>query len=177
MSPRSVKLSMIAGVAENGVIGAHGTIPWKIPSDMGFFKRTTMGKPIIMGRKQYETVGRPLPGRVNIVVTRQVGYQPDGVIVISSLEAAIEHGKTIAAADGVDEAMIIGGGEIYAQALDKADRLYISHIALAPEGEVFFPPIDPAEWVVVGEPAVPASPKDEASFLVRVYERRRGSAH
>ena len=168
---------MIVGVAENGVIGAHGTIPWRIPSDMGFFKRTTMGKPIIMGRKQYESVGRPLPGRVNIVVTRRQGYQPDGVIVISGLEAAIEHGKTIAAADGVDEAMIIGGGEIYAQALDRADRLYVSHIALSPPGDVIFPSIDPNEWVVVDEPMVTPSPKDEATFVVRVYERRRPSAH
>ena len=168
---------MIVGVAENGVIGARGTIPWRIPSDMGFFKRTTMGKPIIMGRKQYESVGRPLPGRVNIVVTRRQGYQPDGVIVISGLEAAIEHGKAIAAADGVDEAMIIGGGEIYAQALDRADRLYVSHIALTPPGDVVFPTIDPDAWVVVDEPVVPASPKDEATFVVRVYERRRPAAH
>ena len=178
MTPTSnIKLSMIVGVAENGVIGAGGTIPWRISSDMGFFKRTTMGKPIIMGRKQYESVGRPLPGRVNIVVTRQLGYQPEGVIVISGLEAAIEHGKTIAAADGVDEVMIIGGGEIYAQAIDRADRLYVSHVALKPEGDVVFPRIDPDAWVVVAEPEVTPSPKDEATFIVRVYERRHPAAH
>src|SRR5665213_336056 len=112
-----VLVAMIAGVAENNVIGADGKIPWRIPSDMAFFKRTTMGKPIIMGRKQYETVGRPLPGRTNIVVSRQVGYQPEGVIVIDDLGSAIEHGRAIAEEDGVYEAMIIGGGEIYAQGM------------------------------------------------------------
>jgi dihydrofolate reductase len=168
----SVKVALIAGVAENGVIGAGDRIPWRIPSDMGFFKRTTMGKPIIMGRKQYEIFNRPLPGRTNIVVSRRPGYQPDGVIVINDLAAAIEHGKTIAAADGADEVMVIGGGEIYAQAMPLADRLYVSHVALAPEGDVVFPPIDPAVWQVVDTPTVEPSPKDEASFTVRVYERR-----
>ncbi|HTJ57053.1 MAG TPA: dihydrofolate reductase [Devosiaceae bacterium] len=173
----SVVVAMIAGVAENGVIGADGRIPWRIPSDMGFFKRMTMGKPIIMGRKQYESVGKPLPGRTNIVVTRQPGYQPEGVIVVNDLEAAIEHARTIAQADGASEVMIIGGGEIYSQALRYAERLYISHIALAPEGEIRFPAVDPAAWRIVDEPAVEPSPKDEAAFLVRVYERVTGPTH
>jgi dihydrofolate reductase len=168
----SVKVALIAGVAENGVIGAGDRIPWRIPSDMGFFKRTTMGKPIIMGRKQYEIFNRPLPGRTNIVVSRRPGYQPEGVIVINDLAAAIEHGRSIAAADGADEVMVIGGGEIYAQAMPLADRLYISHVALAPEGDVVFPPIDPAVWKVVDTPTVESSSKDEAAFAVRVYERR-----
>ena len=173
----SIKVCLIAAVAENGVIGAAGTIPWRIPSDMAVFKRMTLGKPIIMGRKQYESVGRPLPGRVNIVVTRQRGYQPEGVLVIDGLTAAIEHGKAIAAADGVDEVMVIGGGDIYAQAIAVADRLYISHVALAPEGEIVFPPIDPAGWQVVEEPAVTPSPKDEATYVIRVYDRRQAAAH
>lgn len=165
-------IAMIAGVARNNVIGADGGIPWKIPGDMAFFKRTTMGKPIVMGRKQYETVGRPLPGRTNIVVTRQPGYAPEGVIVVNSLDAALEKARETAIADGVDEVMVIGGGDIYAQAMPLADRLYISHVDLAPEGDVLFPPIDPAVWRVVGEPEAPASDKDSAAFRVRVYERR-----
>jgi len=168
----SVRVAMIAGVAENGVIGAGGKIPWRVPSDMAFFKRTTMGKPIVMGRKQYETVGRPLPGRTNLVVSRQVGYQPEGVIVINALDAAIDHAIAIAEADGADEAMVIGGGEIYAQAMERAERLYISHIALRPAGEVVFPAIDPRVWRVIGEPVVEPSPKDEAAYRIAVYGRR-----
>jgi dihydrofolate reductase len=163
---------MIAGVARNSVIGANGGIPWKIPSDMAFFKRTTMGKPIVMGRKQYETVGRPLPGRANIVVTRQPGYAPEGVIVVNSLADALSTARDIAAEDQASEVMVIGGGDIYAQAISMADRLYISHIDLAPEGDVLFPAIDPAVWRVVDEPEVAVSDKDSASFRVRVYERR-----
>jgi len=173
----SVRIGMIAAVAENGVIGARGAIPWRIPSDMAFFRRTTMGKPIVMGRKQFETVGKPLPGRVNIVVTRQKNYQPDGVLVIDSLASALAHARTIAEVEGAGEVMVIGGGEIYAQAMPEADRLYISHVALAPEGEVRFPAIDPAAWVVVEEPAVEPSPKDDAAFRVLVYERREGRMH
>jgi dihydrofolate reductase len=168
----SVRVAMIAGVAENGVIGVEGRIPWRLPSDMAFFKRTTMGKPIVMGRKQYESVGRPLPGRTNLVVSRRPGYQPDGVIVINDLEAAIDHAIAIAEADGADEAMVIGGGEIYAQAMGRADRLYISHVALRPAGEVVFPDIDPALWRLVGEPPVEPSPKDEAAYRIAVYDRR-----
>ena len=165
-------IAMIAGVARNNVIGADGGIPWKIPSDMAFFKRTTMGKPIVMGRKQYETVGRPLPGRTNIVVTRQPGYAPEGVIVVNSLDEALEKARDVAAAEGVGEVMVIGGGDIYAQAMALAGRLYISHVDLVPEGDVFFPAIDPEVWRVVEEPEVPVSDKDSAAFRVRVYERR-----
>jgi dihydrofolate reductase len=167
----TVKLAMIAGVAENRVIGSDNHIPWRISSDMAFFKRTTMGKPIVMGRKQYESVGRALPGRTNLVVSRRPGYQPEGVIVINALDAAIDHALSIAAGDGVDEAMIIGGGEIYAQAMGRADRLYISHIALRPTGDVLFPPIESSIWREIEAPAVEPSLKDEASYRIAVYER------
>jgi dihydrofolate reductase len=173
----TIRIAMIAGVAQNGVIGSEQTIPWRIPSDMVFFKKTTLGKPIVMGRKQYETVGRPLPGRTNIVVTRQRGYQPDGVLVVHDIDAALEKAKEIAAADGVDEIMIIGGGELYAQLMDRADRLYITDIDLSPEGDVRFPAIAPEQWTVVDLPEVAPSPKDEASYRVKVYERRRDAAH
>ncbi len=168
---------MIAGVAENGVIGNDQTIPWRVPSDMAFFKQTTMGKPIVMGRKQYETVGKPLPGRTNIVVTRQRGYQPDGVLVFHDVDAALEKAREVAAADGVDEIMIIGGGELYGQLMDRADRLYITHIDLAPTGDVRFPAIAPEQWTVADLPEVTPSPRDEASYRVKVYERRHDTAH
>lgn len=173
----TIKIAMIAGVAENGVIGSDQTIPWRIPSDFAYFKRTTLGKPIIMGRKQYETVGKPLPGRTNIVVTRQADYQPEGVLVFNDLDEAIEKAREIARADGVDEIMIIGGGDLYAQLMDRADRLYITHIDLAPSGDVRFPAINPAIWAVVDTPEVASNPKDEASYRVKVYERHKGSSH
>lgn len=168
----SVRIAMIAGVAENGVIGSNQTIPWRIPSDFAYFKRMTMGKPIVMGRKQFETVGKPLPGRTNIIVTRQKGYQPEGTLVFSSIEAALAEAQNIAMADGVDEIMIIGGGELYAQLMDRADRLYISHIDLHPEGDVRFPTIHADEWVVVNLPEITPSEKDSATYRVKVYERR-----
>jgi len=169
----TIRISMIAAVAENGIIGSGQAMPWRIPSDFGFFKRTTLGKPVIMGRKQFETVGKPLPGRTNILVTRQQGYQPEGVLVCSSVEQALEKGKTIAQADGVGEVMVIGGGDIYAQLMDHADRLYISHVDLAPIGDVYFPPIHPTEWVVVDLPEVEPHPEDQATYRVKVYERRK----
>jgi dihydrofolate reductase len=170
--PVSVPIAMIAAVARNRVIGANGGMPWRIASDMALFKRTTMGKPIVMGRKQYETVGKPLPGRTNIVVTRQAGYQPDGVLVVNDLDAALVLARRIAAADGADEVMVIGGGEIYAQAMPMADRLYISHVELDPEGDTLFPEIDPDMWLQTEELTIAPDPRDTASFRARVYRRR-----
>jgi dihydrofolate reductase len=169
---KPVHISMIAAVADNNVIGLSGGMPWRLPSDMAFFKATTMGKPIIMGRKQFETVGKPLPGRVNIVVTRQSGYQPDGVVVINDFTAAIEHAKAIAEADGVDEVMIIGGGEIYALGMDIADRLYITHVDASPDGDTWFPQIDPEAWKETGCPPVSAGEHDSAPIHAVVYERK-----
>ncbi|MGV8955835.1 MAG: dihydrofolate reductase [Cypionkella sp.] len=163
---------MIVAVAANGVIGSDQTIPWRIPSDQQMFRRMTLGKPIVMGRKQFETVGKPLPGRSNIIVTRRQDYQPDGTLVFNSIEAALAGAQEIAERDGVDEMMVIGGGELYAQLMDRADLLYVSHVDLSPEGDVRFPAIDPAVWMVVDQPDVVPSEKDSASYRVKVYARR-----
>ncbi|KFL27482.1 diacylglycerol kinase [Devosia sp. 17-2-E-8] len=168
----TIKIAMIAAIGSNGVIGAGNAMPWRLPSDFAHFKRTTMGKPLIMGRKTFESIGKALPGRINIVVTRQKGYQPDGVLVIDSLDAAIDHARTIAEAEGVDEVFIGGGGELYREAMPLADRLYITEVDLAPQGDTVFPSIDHNVWVVVDEPEVPLTGKDTASFRVKVYERR-----
>lgn len=173
----SIKISLIAAVARNNVIGADQTIPWRIPSDFAWFKQTTMGKPMVMGRKQFQTFPRPLPGRPHIVVTRQKDYAPEGVTVVHTLEDALAEAARLAAEAGVDEIMVIGGGDIYAQAISKADRLYISHVDLEPEGDVRFPAIDEAEWQVVAEPDMPRSEKDGATYSIRVYERRGVPAH
>jgi dihydrofolate reductase len=167
----SVAIAIIAAVAENGVIGHGNSIPWYLPSDFAHFKRMTLGKPLIMGRRTFESIGRPLPGRTNLVISRQAGYQPDGVIVISSLEAALEHAQTIAAADRANEVMIGGGAEIYAQALPLASRLYITHVGIRPEGDAFFPTISAEEWLQSGQIDVETSPRDTAAFRINVYRR------
>jgi len=171
MTKTEPKISLIAAVPKNNVIGANGGMPWYLPSDFKFFKAQTMGKPMIMGRKQFETVGKPLPGRTNILVTRQEGYQPEGVIVINDFDAAVQHAKSIAVVDGVDEIMIIGGGQIYKHAMPVADRLYITHIEAEPEGDIVFPLID-EQWVCVDKPDVVPHEKDTARYMIAVYEKR-----
>lgn len=168
----SVPIAMIAAVAANGVIGDNGRLPWHLPSDFAFFKAQTLGKPLLMGRKTFESIGRPLPGRTNIVVTRQRGYQPEGVLVIDDLEAALEHARSIAVADGAAEVMIGGGESLYRAVLPQADRLYITHVELEPAGDTCFPDIDPEEWEVTGEPDAPRSPRDGAAFRITLYTRR-----
>jgi dihydrofolate reductase len=168
----TVPVAMIAAVAKNGVIGSAGNIPWRLPTDFAFFKRMTLGKPLIMGRKTFESIGKPLPGRTNVVVTRQKGYQPDGVIVIDSLAAALDHAQAIAAADAAEEVMIGGGAEIYREAMAIADRLYITHVAAAPHGDALFPAIDPSVWEVEAEPDIARTERDNADFRVRIYRRR-----
>ncbi len=172
----SASIAMIAAIGENSVIGADGAIPWRLPTDFAHFKRMTLGKPLIMGRKTHETIGRPLPGRTTLVVTRQTGYAPEGVLVCHSLEAALELGQAIAARDGVDEVMIGGGAEIYREAMPRADRLYITHVAVAPEGDARFPPIDPVHWEIAQRHDISRGEKDNADFTVLTYARRDGSA-
>ena len=170
-------ISLIAAVARNNVIGSNQSIPWRIPSDFAWFKQTTMGKPMVMGRKQFETFPKPLAGRPHIVVTRQSDYAPEGVSVCQSLEEGLELGREMASSSEVGEVMVIGGGDIYAQAMPLADRLYISHLDLAPAGDVFFPPIDPAIWREIARPTVSPSPSDEAAYTIAIYERAGAAAH
>jgi dihydrofolate reductase len=167
----SVAVSIIAAVAENGVIGSRNGIPWHIPSDFAHFRRMTLGKPLIMGRKTFESIGRPLPGRSTIVVSRQEGFRPEGVLVAPSLEAALDEAQAIARAERANEVMIGGGAEIYRQAMPLADRMYITQVKARPEGDAFFPPIDFEVWKPGGEVSVAAHPKDSAAFRVRVYRR------
>jgi dihydrofolate reductase len=174
MSPR---ISLIAAVARNNVIGADQDIPWRIPSDFAWFKRQTMGKPMIMGRKQFETFPKPLPGRPHIVVTRSTDYAAEGVHVVHTIDDAVKLAERLAAESQVDEIMVIGGGNLYAQAIAQADRLYISHVDLAPEGDVVFPVIDPSVWRLVETPDVTPSDKDSAAYRICIYERQDARPH
>ena len=133
-------------MARNRVIGRNGDLPWQLPADLRHFKSVTMGKPIIMGRKTFESIGRPLPGRKNIVVTRRANFVSDGVLISNNLTAAIALGKAIASEDNVDEIMVIGGGEIYAKALSDADRLYLTEVHADIDGDTFFPAFDRGLW-------------------------------
>ena len=139
-------LCLICAMARNRVIGRNGDLPWQLPADLRHFKSVTMGKPIIMGRKTFESIGRPLPGRKNIVVTRRANFVSDGVLISNNLTAAIALGKAIASEDNVDEIMVIGGGEIYAKALSDAERLYLTEVHADIDGDTFFPALDRGLW-------------------------------
>lgn len=142
----SFTLALIAAVADNGVIGCDNRLPWHLPADLKHFKAMTLGKPIIMGRKTWDSLGRPLPGRLNIVVSRQQGLQLPGAEVFDTLQAALQRAEAWAAAQSVNELMLIGGGELYAQALPFAQRLYLTRVHTAPAGDAVFPEFSNAEW-------------------------------
>jgi len=165
-------IALVVAVAENRVIGKGGGLPWRVKADLRRFRAITMGKPLIMGRKTYESIGRPLDGRDNVVVTRRTGFSPGGVIVAHSLDEALGLAEERARARGVDEVCAIGGGEIFATALPLASRLHLTHIAAAPDGDVWFPEISESEWLEVRREALPASEGDSASAAYAVYERR-----
>ena len=167
-----MKLSMIVAVAENGVIGRNNSLPWYLPNDLKYFKQTTMGKPVIMGRKTYESIGKPLPGRTNIVITRQADYQPEGVKVVNSVEAAKELAESVCLIDGQDEAMIMGGAEIYALSLPYTDRLYLTEVHADVQGDAFFPEYDKSRWQEVAREDFAAAGPNPYSYSFVVYEAK-----
>ena len=167
-----MKLSMIVAVSENGVIGRNNSLPWYLPNDLKYFKQTTMGKPVIMGRKTYESIGKPLPGRTNIVITRQADYQPEGVKVVNSVEAAKELAESVCLIDGQDEAMIMGGAEIYALSLPYTDRLYLTEVHADVQGDAFFPEYDKSRWQEVAREDFAAEGPNPYSYSFVVYEAK-----
>ena len=166
-------IAIYVAIAENGVIGREGGLPWRLSSDLKRFKAGTMGKPIIMGRKTWQGLGRPLPGRLNIVVTRDRSFRAEGAEVAASLADAITLAKARARCmAGADEICVIGGGEIYAQALPLADRLNVTHVLGEVDGDARFPEIDPEIWRVVSAEDFPVGEKDTHATRHTVYERR-----
>jgi len=151
----SLPLSLIAAHAENRVIGIDNSMPWHLPGDFKYFKATTLGKPIIMGRKTWDSLGRPLPGRLNIVGSRQPGLQLQGAEVFGSLEQALVRAEQWAREKGVDELMLIGGAQLYGQALEKGlvSRMYLTRVESAPEGDAWFPEFDQGQWKLVSSEA------------------------
>lgn len=168
-------VAIIVAVAENGVIGNNNSLPWKLPEDLQNFKRITMGKPVVMGRKTYESIGKPLPGRTNIVVTRNASFSAEGVLVAHSIDEALAMASEIAACAGVAEAMVMGGADIYAATIPGADRLYITEVHASVEGDAVLPTIDWTRWrEVCREHRVAQSPNPYDYSFVR-YERISGS--
>ena len=169
--PHGVAIVLVAAVAENGVIGRDNALPFRQSSDLKRFKALTIGKPVLMGRKTFVSIGKPLPGRTNIVVSRDPGFNPDGVIVVRDLEQALRVARDDAERRGVGEIAAIGGTDIFTQLLPLADRLEITHVHARPEGDTYFPPIDATQWHPVARSDHPAGPQDEAGFSYVTYAR------
>ena len=164
-------LCLIAALAQNRVIGCNNQLPWHLPADLKHFKALTLGKPIIMGRKTWDSLGRPLPGRLNLVVSRQPGLQLQGAEVFGSLEAAIARADDWAQAEDADELMLIGGAQLYEQGLALAQRLYLTRVGLNPEGDAWFPVFAGAEWHLTSE-IERAAADGVPAYAYQVWDRR-----
>jgi dihydrofolate reductase len=162
-----MRISIIAAMSENGVIGRGGRLPWHLSTDLKRFKQLTMGHTLIMGRKTWESIGRPLPGRRMVVISRQPGYQAEGVEVVSSLDAALD----IASAAGDDEAFVIGGGEVYRLALPYAERVYMTLVLAEVEGDAHFPEVDWDHWQRLETESREADAENDHPHVFHVFER------
>jgi dihydrofolate reductase len=167
-----MKIVLVAAIAENNVIGRDGQMPWRLKSDLKHFRALTIGKPVVMGRKTYESIGKPLKGRTNIVLTKDLGLNIPGGVLATSLDAALSYAREDAKRRGVDEIMVIGGSDVFSAAMPLAHRLEITHVHDNPEGDVLFPPIDPELWLETSRREYEAGPDDSASFAVTTYLRR-----
>ena len=171
MESAPASIVLIVAIAENGVIGRDGGLPWRLSSDLKLFRRLTMGKPLIMGRKTFASLGKPLDGRDNIVVTRDATFAADGAIVARSLEDALAQTRDCARRRGVDDIVVIGGAELFRQALPLASRIYLTRVHASPPGDVVFPSIDWAAWRAAHTESHPSGPKDGFAFTFSILER------
>ena len=167
-----MKIVLVAAIGENNVIGREGQLPWRLKSDLQHFRKVTLNRPVIMGRKTYAAIGKPLKDRTNIVLTSDLGLVAPGAVLATSMDAALAYARKDAERRGVDEIMIIGGSDVFAAMLPRADRLQITHVHAAPAGDVLFPPIDPQVWREAARAKHPAGPDDDAIFTVVTYLRR-----
>lgn len=167
------RLVLVVAMAKNRVIGLDGGLPWHISSDLKFFRATTMGKPMIMGRKTYESIGKPLDGRDNIVVTRNTDFAAPGILVAGDMDAALDIARDKARARGVDEIAVIGGAEIYAQTLPLADVIVLTEVHAEPDGDTYFPALKDQDWTEISRTRHEPGPKDSAPFSIVRLERVR----
>jgi len=169
----TIHLSLIVARARNGVIGRDGTLPWRLKSDMAWFKANTLGKPVIMGRKTWESLPRhPLPGRMNIILTRDQSFEVQGGLTCENFAEAVQIAREQAEDDGAEEVCVIGGAALFEAALPRAKRLYLTEVLADVEGDVTFPAFDESDWTEVRREEHPAGPDDEHPFVLRVLERR-----
>ena len=175
-SKPAVGVTFVVAVADNDVIGQGGGLPWRLKSDMQHFRAATMGKPVVMGRKTYLSIGKQLAGRTNIVVSRDRAFTAPGVLVAPSIEAALTVARGDALRRGAAEIAVIGGADIYAQTMTAADRLVVTRVHLRPGGDTKFPSVDSNVWKEVERVEHRAGPHDEADFTIVVYERRAADA-
>ena len=166
-----MQISLIVAVAENGVIGANGELPWKLSSDLKTFRRLTLGKPVIMGRKTFQSLGKPLDARDNIVLTSDPFFEVPGVSAVDNIADAMTLARTLAATSGTNEIMVIGGAGVFRAALPLATRIYWTEVHASPEGDVHFPAIELSEWHEVSRESLPQGPKDTATATLKVLER------
>ena len=169
--PRRIAIVLLAAVADNGVIGRDNALPFRQSTDLKRFKSLTMGKPVLMGRKTYLSIGKPLPGRTNIVVSRNGDFAAPGIVVAGSLDAALTAARGDALRRGVDEVVVIGGTDIFEQSMALADRIEVTHVHTRPTGDTHFPPIDASRWREQARSEHPAGPQDEAAFSYITYVR------
>jgi dihydrofolate reductase len=166
-----IDIILVVAVAENGVIGRDNAMPWRIRSDLKFFKSVTMNKPVVMGRKTYASIGKPLAGRTNIVVTRQPDFTAPGILVAPGIEQALAAARSDALRRGADTIAVIGGTEIFEQTMPLADRLILTLVHAKPPGDTYFPAVDPAVWREAERLAQPRGSDDEYGFTIVNYER------
>ncbi len=165
-------LAIVVAAASNGVIGRDGGLPWHLPADLRHFRDVTMGKPMLMGRKTFESIGRPLPGRTSIVATRDPGWSAEGVRVVTSVEEGLALGREIATADAVDELMLVGGAQLYAALLPRVQRIYLTQVHMEVRGDAHFPLLDDRQWREVTREDHAADEKNPCSYSYRVLERQ-----
>lgn len=165
-------VALIVAIAENGIIGRNGGMPWRIPSDMRAFRRMTLGKPVIMGRKTFASLKKPLDGRDNIVLTRHRDFAPQGAIAVDGVKQALKIAGDCAEARGANEIMVIGGADIYAAFMPHAQRIYLTRVHATPDGDVCFPKLDLGEWTETGRSYHPREERDEFDYTASVLDRR-----
>ncbi|WP_414473674.1 dihydrofolate reductase [Microvirga sp. M2] len=169
----TIPLILVVAVAKNGAIGRDNQLLWRLRTDLKRFRELTMGKPMIMGRKTYQSIGKPLPGRETIVLTRDGGFAASGVHIAHSWDEAVAKGEGLAGEMGADAVAVVGGAEIYRMALPHVETIYLTEVATAPEGDAFFPPVDRTRFREVARISHPKSPDDEHPFTFIDFQRRR----